>query len=62
MVEGSVSSHSSLDLEFGTIGKSVSVVLGSGLVNNPSLVQAIVAAPEDDVLIGFVFTLVNIKA
>jgi len=60
--EGSVSDHSSLDLELNTVTKWVWWVLVSNSVNEPTLVGTVVALPPDHVSVVMVVSTMDIEA
>lgn len=62
MIESSVSGHSRSDLELDFIGEWLSSILSTVLVNEPPLVQTIMAVVEDDVSHVSVTTRLNIEA
>jgi len=60
--KGSLASHLRSDLESHFVGKWLSWVSESSLVNVPSLVEAVVAVPEDNMSIVVVVSAVNVEA
>ena len=60
--EGSVSSHSVLDLESDSIVEWVSWEVNSSSVDPPGLVETIVTVPVDDMSVVGVAVAMNIKA
>ena len=61
-VEGSLVSSLVLDLESNSVTEWLSSVLGTSLIEEPSLVETVVAVPEDDVSVVSVGSTMDIKA